>query len=139
MDPELKQYLDRMFLALTDQIGRLEQRMEARMDALERRGAAMHVEMTEKFIAVDARFRTLELRMEQFEARVLGRLDGVDHRLEAVELALVGVQTRTASVEQRLDALEDHLLATNVRLDDLAEELRQRFRVVNDRLTELAA
>lgn len=62
MDAELKEYLDRMFMALTDQIAGLHERMDhlqGQMDGLERRMDAMHLEFSERFRALTDRVAEL--------------------------------------------------------------------------------
>jgi septal ring factor EnvC (AmiA/AmiB activator) len=92
----------------------------------------MHLEFSERFIAMDERFRSMELRIEQFEGRVMDRLDRVETEVQAVRAAL-------GRTDQRVAALEKQVLGLNTRLDTMADDMRQRFRVLNERVSELAA
>lgn len=55
--------------------------------------------------STNARIGDLAARIDRLDARVSGRLDGLDARLRAVEVAV-------AKLEQRLTALEQLLLPT---------------------------
>jgi uncharacterized coiled-coil protein SlyX len=116
VDAELKAYLDGMVETITMRIAE----QGSRLDAL---GA----EMREGFIAVNERFRTLEQRIDQFEARVNGQLG-------ALNAELAGVKRGVAQIERRVTNLEDQSVATNARLDGLHLDMRQRFRVLTDRV-----
>jgi hypothetical protein len=57
-------------------------------------------------------------------ARVTGRLDSLD--------------ARTKQLEVRTGSIEHNLLNLNTRMDVLSDDMRQRFRVLNDRLAGAA-
>src|SRR5690606_2329818 len=138
MDAELKAYLDGMVETITSRIDARFTRVEERLDGVEERldglegevrglraeFTAMRTEFGERFIGIDERFGSMELRVEQFEVRVTGRLDSLDE--QAKQLVV-----RTGAVEQ-------HMLNLNTRVDVLADDMRQRFRVLNDRLAGAA-
>ena len=131
MDAETKDYLDgilgEILTAMNAGFSRLERRQEAleqRIEALEQRMDAMELRFDERFQSLGERFATMELRIEQFEVRVTGRLDSLDARTKQLEV-------RTGSIEQ-------NLLNLNTRMDVLSDDMRQRFRVLNDRLAGAA-
>jgi septal ring factor EnvC (AmiA/AmiB activator) len=97
------------------------------MDGFDHRLDALADEMRECFIAMDERFRTLEQRIDQFEARV-------NDQLAALNAELAGVKRSVAQIERRVTNLENQSVATNARLDGLHLDMRQRFRVLTDRV-----
>ncbi len=152
----MQAHMDRRMDALEGRMDALEGRMDAlegRMDRLERRVDAMDLKFEEKFIGVYERLASLRLAQEQFERRILARLDAMVAQIaanrEAIEglredgvrlrEEIAGLRAGVARVEERVNAVEANLLGLNDRVDDLSEDMRQRFRVVNDRLSSLAA
>jgi predicted nuclease with TOPRIM domain len=127
--------------------------LEGRMDALERRVDAMDLKFEEKFIGVYERLASARLAQERFERRVLDRLDAMAQEIAANRDAIHGLREDDARLREDLAALRDgiarldervsgvevSLLGLNDRLDGLSEDMRQRFRTVNDRLAALAA
>lgn len=138
MDAELRDELDTRFAEMAEILSRafakLEARLDARFEAIDRRFEAidrrfeaidrrfdtMHKEMVERFMAVDERFATMNL--------------GIDHLCSRIE----GMETAVTALIDRMDRVEAHQIALRGRLDGISEDIRQRFRVVNDRLAELA-
>jgi len=98
-----------------------------RFQAIDRR---LH-SIEERFIGVDDQFHTLTIRLERFEQRVDDRLDGVCREVGLLREHTQQIDARTRGIEIGMDAL-------NARVDTLAEDMRQRFRVVNDRLAAVA-
>lgn len=127
MDAELKAYLDGMVETITMRIAEQGIRLDQRMDGFEHRLDALTVEMREGFIAVNERFRTMEQRIDQFEARVTDQLATLNSELADVKRGL-------ARIERRVTNLENQSVATNARLDGLHLDMRQRFRVLTDRV-----
>lgn len=135
MDAETRQQFDRlighlegMSSASRSRFDRLEARMaiEQRMDVLETRveGIERSVDrlatgVSEGRIGMDERFASLTLRIELFEQRT--------------SEALTALTQRVDRLAARVGALENGLFALNGRVDALANDMRQRFRVVNDR------
>jgi chromosome segregation ATPase len=110
---------------IDERMDRLEQRMdrlEESMDRLEGRLDAMDRKFTEMFIGVNERFASARLRAKQFEARVSGLLETMGSDL--------------ARLTDRMTALEANTLALNERVDGLADDMRLRFRQVDERLSE---
>jgi hypothetical protein len=84
MDPEVKQYLEHLrdtvdhlpgtvaalFQAQTAEMLRRFDAIDARLANHDGRFDAIHLEFREKFIFIDDRFRTFDLRIEQFEDRM---------------------------------------------------------------------
>jgi chromosome segregation ATPase len=156
MDAELQQYLERLerkfdglvslfeqmearngerFAQLEARMTQLEARMtqqEARQDRLERRLDALEAQVREGFLGVNDRFQAMALAIEQFERRVQSSITAMQHDITKLKL-------QVDSLIERTDRLEDAVLHQTERLNGLGEDMRQRFRVVNERLAELAA
>jgi len=60
-------------------------------------------------------------------------------RIDLLEARVGAVAGQVEELNTRVEALEAGTLAISGRLDGVAEDIRQRFRVVNDRLGQLAA
>lgn len=146
----------REFMTLRNRLDRLEARVGTievtfaeRFDALHaefaEKLASMELAFTERFISVDERFSTLHLRIEQFEGRVTGALEGMRNdiallstRVSGLDERVDGLATQLSGLTARAGRFEDGLLAVSVRLDTLADDMRQRFRQVNERLAGAA-
>jgi hypothetical protein len=101
------------------------------------------VELGERFIAVDEKFRSLALPFEQFGTRMTDAFHAFVIEVRT-ELRIVGPRLdqnteRLDRVIVRMDKLEEGLANVNVRVDGFSEDMRQRFRVLNERIGELAA
>lgn len=145
----MQAHFDRRMDALERRVDALERRIES----LERRVDAMDLKFEEKFIGVYERLASARLAQEQFERRVLDRLDTMAQEIAANREAINGLREDDARLREDLAALRDgvarldervsvvevSLLGLNDRLDGLSEDMRQRFRTVNDRLAALAA
>jgi chromosome segregation ATPase len=101
--------------------------LEARQEQLDGSVAGLRVEMRERFLDMSEQFRTLVQRQDLFEERVLEELGGVSRQLAAVQDVL-------SQHGSRLQRLEVGVLDVNVRIDDLSSDMRQRFRLVHERL-----
>jgi len=126
--------------AMQEQISSMDERLgrlEVRMDASDARLGVMAIqiggvrsdletlrfEMRERFISADEQMRTLSQRVQVFETRVGDDLDIVVRQL--------------ASLQERMKAVEEGNLNFNRRLDTLGDDMRQRFRLVIERLGEM--
>jgi hypothetical protein len=58
--------------------------------------------------------------------------------VEALEDRVGRVEVRMDRIEARMDRLESELLNLNVRVDGFGEDVRQRFRVLNERIAKIA-
>lgn len=87
---------------------------------------------------MDERFDSLHLRIEQFETRTTATLDEFREDLGIVSSRFELLERRMAAQDTRTGRLEDGLFGVSVRLDGLADEMRQRFRQVNERLAGAA-
>ena len=129
MDAELKEYLDDFKAKMAQHFEvlevRLEERLGARIDAVR---IELRNEMRDGFISVDERLRTVEARLDRLEAR-----------LDRLEARMTQQDTRHAETEARLATIERELAHINTRLDTLSDDMRQRFRVLTDRVAALAA
>ena len=101
----------RLIAMIAGQFEAMQAYMDRRFDGLERRVESMHVEFTENFTSVDERFRSVEKRLDLLTDKV-------------------------TSVDRRSTNMEEEMVALNGRFDSLSDEMRQRFRVVNERLSE---
>jgi chaperonin cofactor prefoldin len=87
----------------------------------------MRVVVTDGFISLDGRLRTLERRVEMFETRVTGQVAALSAQSTALKSGL-------ERLDRRLTRLERQGLETRTRLDGLHADMRQRFRLLNDRV-----
>ena len=96
----------------------------------------------EVLTAMNAGFSRLERRRERFGTRVRDR-DCMDRRLSALderpERRFQAIEERLDRVARRLEEVEKHVLGVHGRVDDLASDMRPRFRVLNDRVGGLVA
>lgn len=113
------------FDRLEHRVDTLDNRTAERFDRLEKRVEGMDVKFTEKFISIDESFRTLHLRIEHFEKRTLQTT--VEIRDDVATLS-----RRVNSLDSRVGGLEDSMVQLNERVDRLGDDMRQRFKVVND-------
>jgi peptidoglycan hydrolase CwlO-like protein len=74
----------------------------------------------------------LALRLERFEKKTSADLSEIRQQLAHLSL-------RLDNLTARMGALEEAMLRLKGRIDALSEDMRQRFRVVHDRLSALAA
>ena len=116
--------LDRLEASIAQTRAEMHERFEqneARQDRLEASLAQTRAEMRERFELVDDRLRELARSQEQFGA------------------GLVDIVAAIARIDQRIEKLQAQGRLTNTHLLDLREDMQQRFRVVNERLGNLAA
>lgn len=103
---------------------------------------AMDARILAHFEQVDARFQQIDERFDQIDAR-FERLTG---RVEAVGLAIgllnekVDGMDRTMSarlsrVDEQISRVDTNVIGMKARVDGLSDDMRQRFRVLLDRLT----
>jgi chromosome segregation ATPase len=109
--------------SLRTDVGAVRTEMTASRTEMTERFGAMQTEMTERFISVDEQLRTLTMRVQQFEVRAQRDLDAVK-----------GAMT---DLSQRMTAVEDSIVELHRRVDTLSDDMRQRFRGVNERLTSI--
>jgi len=113
----------------------VEQRLTRRLDSVDARLDALRAEMVERFESVDQRFRALELRMTLFENKVTDRLDVITAEMELLKGKVAALDANLARLHTRLDPLEAALGSWAAGIAALGEDVKQRFRVVNERLT----
>jgi chromosome segregation ATPase len=85
--------------------------------------ASLRLEMTERFISVDEQMRTLTRRVQQFE--------------ENTTRELTGLKEGVSQLNDRMKSVETAVVGVHGRIDTLGDDMRQRFRVVNDRLSTI--
>ncbi len=154
---------DRRFDALEARMADVEARL-AGLEAGLRLADARFAAIDERFLSMSERFTNLETRLEQLRGQfatslgdldarvgVLGgelneRLDRVaaahdpallDRLRERVTLIADRVDHLATSVVPRLEKVELALNALGTRVDDISDDMRQRFRVVSDHLAEI--
>jgi len=134
---------------LHDEIGGVEARLTRRLDAVDARLDTLRGEIAERFESVDQRFRTPELRMTLFENRHAARNEQVAAELAVIRTAIdTGIRGELEVLKKQVASLDASLVRLNGRLDlleaavsswaggmaGLGEDVKQRFRVMNDRL-----
>lgn len=129
----IQQELERTNVRLTaieDRLTSLENRtgtLEDLADRHEQAIASLRLEMRERFISTDEQLRTLTLRMQHFEARVEDSLAIISRDIDAIDQNVAQLTGRMKNVETGIGDL-------NARVDILADDMRQRFRSVHERL-----
>ena len=116
--------------AVEDRLTRLESRvgvLDDRADSHEQAIASLRLEMRERFISTDEQLRTMTIRMQHFEARVEDSLATISRDVAAVREDVSHLTVRMKNVEIGIGDL-------NSRVDTLADDMRQRFRIVQERL-----
>ena len=159
LDAEIKQYFDRQFagviehlggriLALETSMGDQFQQLNARMDRVEQRIDKLE----ERVGKLEERFDRFELRTDERFESVIDQMRLMNRRLDGIDATLVDVRAEIATLNARVDGTERRvaLIAERMRLLEkgyesldgrlvvFADDVRQRFRVVNDRLAALA-
>jgi hypothetical protein len=104
-------YMDQRFESMQSYMVQRFESIDQRFQSIDERFDALHLEMTERFISVDERFRSVEERLDL-------------------------LTDKTAAVERRTGRFEEEMVALNGRFDNLSDDMRQRFRLVNERLSE---
>jgi chromosome segregation ATPase len=120
----------------------VEQRLTRRLDSVDARLDTLRAEMAERFESVDHRFRALELRMTLFENRYAVELSAIRTALDTEirgELELLKKQVASLSagvalLNGRLEPLEAAVSSWAASTAGLGEDVKQRFRVMNERL-----
>ncbi|MGH7460766.1 MAG: hypothetical protein ACREMA_07025, partial [Longimicrobiales bacterium] len=108
--------------------------LEHRLGTLEETSAAFMVRTEELFLSVFDRFKVMEGRFDHIDAVL------VDMRAQLTTLnaRVDGAERRVGHVADRMEKLEKRYESIDGRLGVFADDVRQRFRVVNDRLAALA-
>ena len=120
----------------------LEQRLTKRLDSVDARLDSLRAEMVERFESVDQRFRALELRMTLFENKYAAELSairtaldtGIRGELELLKKQVASLEGSLVRLNGRLDPLEAAVSSWAASTAGLGEDVKQRFRVMNDRL-----
>ena len=107
-------------------LGQIINRMDAGFAGVEGKIASLRVEMRDGFRSVDERLSTVEREVAALwvEARAQGE------RISGLSQAMDPISERIATLTERVGGLEK-------RVDLMSEEMRQRFRVVIERLATL--
>ncbi|MEX2283938.1 MAG: hypothetical protein WEE89_15745 [Gemmatimonadota bacterium] len=135
--------LEERMTALEERMTALEERMtalEERVTAIETRVGvladgldAFRIWTEEQFLGVFDRFRVMEVRFDHVDAQVA--------ELRALVITLTarvdGAERRTDLVAQRMVKLEKRYETIEHRLNGFGEDMRQRFRLVNEQLAAL--
>ena len=121
---------------------RVEQRLTKRLDSVDARLDTLRAEMAERFESVDQRFRALELRMTLFENRYAAELSairtaldtGIRGELELLKSQVASLDASLVCLNGRFDPLEAAVSSWAASTAGLGEDVKQRFRVMNERL-----
>ncbi|MGQ0560304.1 MAG: hypothetical protein ACT443_00355 [Gemmatimonadota bacterium] len=108
--------------------------LESRMDKLESQLSALRIEVTEKLMGIGERFRSFGLQFGALEARVAQELTENRHKVELLMKSVEQLQDRQSDTGKRLNEFSIVVGTMTERIDTLADDMRQRFRLVNDRL-----
>ncbi|HUF50906.1 MAG TPA: hypothetical protein VMN60_08745 [Longimicrobiales bacterium] len=111
---------------------------EERADRLERDIEASRLEIRERLQSVDEQFRTLNARTDRFETRVEAALHIMTAELEGVKQHAQSIAAGIGDLTNRMKGVELGLDHLNGRVDTLADDMRQRFRLVHERLGNAA-
>ncbi|MEJ2678027.1 MAG: hypothetical protein P8174_03005, partial [Gemmatimonadota bacterium] len=100
----------------------------------------------DRFLGVHERLDSERAAREQFERRVTDRLDAMARDMADLRQSVARLDARIDGLHEdftrlnaRVTELEKGVTGVNARLDGLSDDMRQRFRVVNERLSSLAA
>jgi hypothetical protein len=94
--------------------------------------AGLEARFDDRLTSIDEKLATMTLRLDQFEARTTADLSEIRQQIAYLTL-------RGDNLATRMDRFEAGLVDLGQRMDGLGEDMRQRFRVVNERLSSLAA
>ena len=109
--------------------------IDARFDAIERRLSSID----EQFLSVNERFATMQLSIDQLTARVVSEVTDLRNEIARLSIRVDHLTEKVDRISGRLDRVDSGLLHFNERFDGLSSDMRQRFRIVNDRLAALVA
>jgi archaellum component FlaC len=111
------------------------EKLPARFDALEARGASvegqildLRIEMRSEFSAVHQQLTTINARLGQMDERFAGidvRLDRMDDRFAAIDVRLGRMDERFAEIDVRLDRVDDRFAGIGTRLDRMHARLEK--------------
>ena len=121
--------------------------IDARFDQMDERFAQMDErfdQIDERFDRLDASITTLRVEIGEKFQSVYDRLDALDDRVERLAAAsdevrhqLVLLRTDVDKLVIRLDRVDANVYGVTTRINGLGDDMRQRFRLVNERLTTL--
>ncbi|MEO7671901.1 MAG: hypothetical protein ABIV28_06725 [Longimicrobiales bacterium] len=113
--------------------GRLD-RLEGRMDRLEVRMDSLRTEVREGFLSVADRFTTLEYRIRNLEDRIALIEAAIPVMLDPITPLIARLEAAMQGVREEMIRTRADLGNVNERLDGIADDMRQRFRGVTDRM-----
>ena len=125
---------DRRLTAVEQGVAGLDGRLgsvETRLAAVEVGLGSLRTEVRERFEGTDGRLRVLAEGFQFLEGRTAAQIAPIDLRLSAVEQ-----QMRSAQVQ--LGRMESNNVHLGLRLEEFGEDVRQRFRDLNERLAPVA-
>lgn len=95
---------------------------------------SLRIEMNERFISVDEQMRTLTLRVQQFEAGTQRDLVLLKENVSNLGNRMKDMETQLGN---RMKNIETGFVGLHGRIDTLGDDMRQRFRGLNDRLSAI--
>jgi len=122
--------VDGRFRTLELALAKLSDRVTTDLAALEHRLLESIANLTERVVALEGRFDELAAGQQATRA-------SLDALREHVRMVAQQSASLEANVLGRLDRLEQELTGLSRRVDGLSDDMRQRFRVVNDRLGDI--
>ncbi len=117
-----------------DGIDRRLDRLEGRMDRLEVKMDALQTEVREGFLSVADRFTSLGYRIRNLEDRVALIEAAIPVLLDPFKPVVARIEAAMQGVREEMIRTRTDLGHVNVRLDGIADDMRQRFRGVSDRM-----
>ncbi len=113
--------------------GRLD-RLEDRVGRLEGSMDSLRTEVREGFLSVADRFTTLEYRMRNLEDRTALIEAAIPVLLDPITPVIAKLEAAMQGVREEMIRTRADIGNVNERLDGIADDMRQRFRGVSDRM-----
>lgn len=130
-DSRLERYFELIHGAILD----LRADMDARFDAMQAQMDARFDAVDARFAAVDARFDAMSIEWNERFQGVLDRLDLLERRTDKVVAIVEELRTDVASLKNEIYKLDAGLDRLQKSVNGLGDDMRQRFRGVNERLS----
>jgi chromosome segregation ATPase len=127
--------VDERFRTAEQGVAQFEARVEARLNQTDAQLQTVQVALTGLAGTTQAGLTGLADSMHAELTGLAGTTQaGLAGLADTVQVELTGVKEAMRQVVQRVDRLEQHAVATNARIDDLHADMRQRFRLLNERV-----
>lgn len=110
-----------------DQIDARFDRLEGRVERIENQMTLMRSEMIERFLSVSDRLGAVERRVSHLDVAIRSEMDSL-HSVAA------GLRGDIDTLKQLTHSMDNGVHELTVRINDLGDDMRQRFRIVTERL-----